>query len=182
MNQLIKLIDEKIFLLKGLTNTEAIDKLLSIKVTNDTDRLISAIMYDYLTSPILSDKELLWKIEKHRNGSLPSMNIDLSEVDYLMKAWRSQQYHRFMCHAIDRYIDDKDVYMVSGTDNMECCICWRSIYGKDKADSILNTGFSSRKPTSTSICPHCLLQLKVTSYILEKFNDRDYMYLINRLK
>lgn len=171
------------------------DKVVYLTSTNP-DWTINKILLDYYNSNkpvILKDKELLEMIESHRgfNGvpKIGRTELDPDELSYLMKAWKSEQYHRFMCHIISRYLHkNANIYPVSEESRMEfnCCVCWRTLYGVDpkKTDQLADMSMRSTAITTdgtqSCICLSCFTQLTMFGQLLELLDDDNYNSLINR--
>lgn len=172
-------------------NKEFLDQLVSANNValsmNEEDRLrllgesaasgsyISCLLHEYYSSPIMEDGELLKYIENHRVGNIPregTEGIDWVELLFMMRAYRSAQYKRFMIHILYRYLNK--YYPVKGDGVRECCICWRSINETQDGKVDSNTAISSDN-TRTSICPHCLMHLLEFSKILEVLGDEEFI-------
>lgn len=169
------------------------DKLVYL-TSNHPEWTINSILMDYYNrnkEVILADKELLAYIENHRNGQdapyLGNTDLDPDEVGFLMKAWKSQQYHRFMCHIISRYLNKNAVIYPVSEDmrDFQCCVCWRDIYGVDpkKRDQVADMSFKSTaitcKGTQSCICLSCFTQLTMFGQLMTLLEDEDYSNLIN---
>lgn len=148
------------------------------------DWVTNKILMDYYYNEvILQDKELLWLIESHRIGNIPRsglVDLDVEEVSYLMKAWKSQQYHRFMCHILSRYMNRAGRYLAGPVSEgrYECCVCWRPVHGlREGMDG--NIAYTSQD-TGTCICPACLYQLLMFSQLMDLLGDNDFYSLVNR--
>lgn len=170
------------------------DKIVYL-TSNHPEWAINRILLDYYNrnkEVILADKELLEMIELHRNGTKAPFNgktdLDPEEVSYLMKAWKSQQYHRFMCHIVSRYLNtNAEIHPVSEEtrNQFECCVCWRTIYGIDprKVDQVADMSMYSTaitcKGTQSCICLSCFTQLTMFGQLMTLLEDEDYGKLIN---
>lgn len=149
------------------------------------DWITNKILMDYYYNDvILQDKELLWLIESHRVGNIPRsglVDLDVEEVSYLMKAWKSQQYHRFMCHILSRYSDRSGKYTINPVNNgnYECCVCWRPLHGIYDGIDNNDVAYTSQD-TGTCICKSCLYQLFMFSQLMDLLGDKDFYSLVNR--
>lgn len=169
------------------------DKLVYL-TSNHPEWAINRMLMDYYNrnkEVILVDKELLKLIEDHRVPPIPREGItdlDPEELAILMKAWKSQQYHRFMCHIIGAYLSKRaKVYPVSeDRRDFQCCICWRDIFGIDprKVDQMQSMSMRSTaitaEGTQSCICLSCYTQLVMLGQLLEVLEDKDYLKIINR--
>lgn len=159
------------------------DQRLIFLTSNHPEWITNQILFDYYTPEvILADGDLLKLIESHRLGDIPRsglLTMDPVEINYLMKAWRSQQYHRFMSHITFRYLNPANggAYPLRDEGEHECCVCWRSLHGtSDKVDN--DTAWVA-KGTKTCICKSCLTQLAYFAQLMVALEDKDFVKLIS---
>jgi hypothetical protein len=177
-----------------LSNESLLNYVNYVKSMPDSEKLkflssshpewtINKILYDYYTDEdiILGDGDLLKLIESHRVGNIPREGIsdmDPIEIHYLMKAWKSQQYHRFMCHILNRYTNPKNIskihpIIINEGDNIECGICWRSLDGKSSG----NLAFTSEN-TGTTLCSNCMYQLFMFTQLMSLLDNKEFNKLM----
>lgn len=165
------------------------DEKIVFLTTNHPEWITNKILLDYYTfnDIILEDGDLLKLIESHRIGSIPRSglaDLDVNEVGYLMKAWKSQQYHRFMCHILYRYINQENggpKPLQSSSDNevIECSVCWRPLNGfSPNVDS--NNLAITANGTRTCLCVSCYYQLLMFSQLMEVLGDEDFINLMSK--
>lgn len=164
-----------------------------IVLTSHPDWITNLILLDYYQDKdvILEDGDLLKLIESHRIGNIPRSgipdNLDVNEVHYLMKAWKSAQYHRFMIHILDRYIKNKPYLSIENVpyeNKIECGICWRSLHGINdnsvKDESFMKDVAFTSSNTRTHLCSSCLYQLFMFSQLMSLLDDKEFKYIMSK--
>lgn len=140
---------------------------------------------------ILQDGDLMREIQRYRTNTLGnqrgSLGEDLIEISYIIKAYLSPQYRRFIKHLMISYLDDSQVFPVEGKFSEECGICHKQIhqfsrwvqlceanpgFGEQYRKEYLSLGSSNSK---TPICMNCLIQLR-GAYDLLNFLDPGFLY------
>lgn len=163
------------------------DEKIVFLTTHHPEWITNRILFDYYNTAndiILCDGDLLKLIESHRVGNIPRSGIedlDTEEVGFLMKAWKSQQYHRFMCHIVFRYLNpiNGGVKTFTSNEKMECSICWREIKGFSPEVNSKDLALTA-SGTQTNLCVSCYCQLVMFGQLMETLDDRDFINLISK--
>lgn len=171
------------------------DEKIVYLTSNNPHWITNKILLDYYTMNdiILLDGDLLRLIESHRVGDIPRsglLTMDAEEVGYLMKAWKSQQYHRFMCHIIYRYLNPSNlgchpILVDDIHEKFECSICWRPLTGITREGAVdmdfdtSNLAFIA-DGTKTCLCECCLYQLSMFSQLMHLLGDEDFIKLMSK--
>lgn len=168
------------------------DEKIVYLTTNHPEWETNKILFDYYntaTDVILADGDLLKLIEAHRVGPIPRCGLDTfdpCEIGFLMKAWKSQLYHRFMCHVLGRYMRGGNPYpIIEDGEVHECCICWRGLKGANPNNVSSHIHDGGMKDiaftvdgTKTVICKNCLMNLFRFSQLMTLLDDPDFNSLM----
>lgn len=171
------------------------DQKIIFLTTNHPEWETNKILFDYYntsTDIALADGDLLRLIEAHRIGNIPRSGLDTfdpTEIGFLMKAWKSQLYHRFMCHVLGRYLSkDANPHPIFEDGELhECCVCWRGLKGSNPNNASSHKHENDMKDiaftvdgTKTVICKNCLMNLFRFGQLMTLLEDKDFNSLIRK--
>ena len=177
--------------LRGLTPDQSIEVLKNnLELSNDERNIVFTL--GTYQSFILQDGDLPKAIEEYRQQKLGhlrgSLCEDLEEVSYILKAYMSPQYRKFIKHLMLSFILKKDqLYPIQGTNTDTCGICHKKLYETDVWKEICDRnpsfGEQSRKEylsigspdSSATICINCMVQLQA-AYELLDYLDPQFLY------
>lgn len=174
--------NDQLEFIKSLKSNPSIDSIRDqLSRYNFNNPMLFNLCWDYFSNFILSDGELLQMIETYRTGDIPRKGLldpDLVEIDMLMRAYKSQQYRRFILHITRTYTNNEVFPRLNGT-GIECSVCWRPIYSLEdytnhvdpKTDPNMEYVAFSNNFTRTHVCVNCLTNIVSLSEILKGFGD-----------
>lgn len=160
---------------------------------NTLDRIDKNLIYLYTHPRILLDRELPIRIQNYREKTGKSkegiLMPDKDESLFLVEAYKTPQYHRFMLHLFSAFgnklptnPNELKVYKLDyNVDDCECPICEKKLVGEYELDKLdenknpeLYTAYTSMK-SSICMCMGCLLNLFTAGEILSEI-EPGYLY------
>lgn len=178
--------------LRGKSPQEAVEILSGNWLLSQEERSIAYTLGSY-QQYLLQDGDLARGIMEHRQKTYGhirgSLNEDLGEISWILKAFLSPQYRKFIKHMMISYNDHTKLFPVEGVGAEECGICHKKLYqysgwvgicqsnpsfGEQDRKEYLCIGSSE---SSVPICTNCLIQLKAAYGLLEHI-DPGFLFKI----
>lgn len=168
--------------LRGKAPQEIVDILSNNWLLSQEEKSIAYTLGSFQPQ-ILQDGDLARGLIEYRQKTFGhtrgSLNEDLSEISFILKAFLSPQYRRYIKHMMIAYNDHTKLYPVEGNDVEECGICHKKLYQHNSwlnlCQAYPDFGEQNRKEylsigsggTNNPICTNCLIQLKAAYNLLE---------------
>ena len=124
-------IEQAISDLRGKSPQEAIKILSENWLLSQDERSIAytlGVYQQYLLQDGDLGKGLMEYRQKTYGHNRGSLNEDLGEVSWILKAYLSPQYRKFIKHMMISYNDHTKLFPVEGEGVEECGICHKKIY------------------------------------------------------
>lgn len=179
--------------LRGLTPDQSLQALSENPSLSNGEKNIAFILGTYQNF-IIQDGDLPKAIEAYRQQKLGhlrgSLTEDLEEISYILKAYMSPQYRKFIKHLMISFILKKDqLFPIRGRNTNPCGICHKNLYETEIWSEICaknpNFGEQDRKEylsigspdSSATLCINCMVQLQA-AYDLLEYLDPEFLYKI----